>query len=150
MSPGHSAITVTVPIALPAITNRREHHFTRARRVRREIAAVLEALRGKTPPTLPVTVAIRRSGWMLQDNDNLVSACKSVRDAIANWLGVDDRDNGLHWRLDQEITRERRCERRRGTLKMVEVVDAKVTITVRPWTPRDGRCALRVSAKKEN
>jgi hypothetical protein len=71
--------------------NAREHPMARHARVKREKKEVAVALHGKSKPTLPCTVVLLRmapsSGL---DDDNLVSALKSVRDAVAAWLKVDD------------------------------------------------------------
>lgn len=37
------------------------------------------------------------------DDDNLVAACKPLRDAIAATLGVDDGDPRIQWRCEQII-----------------------------------------------
>ena len=74
--------------------NDREHHMTRARRVKRERAAVGWALRTAARPALPCTVTMTRiSPSAGLDDDNLVGSLKAVRDAVADWLGVDDRDS---------------------------------------------------------
>jgi len=39
------------------------------------------------------------------DDDNLIAGAKSLRDAIATSLGVDDRDKRLSWEYHQVITR---------------------------------------------
>ena len=76
--------------------NAREHFGARATRVRRERAATARALRdAKCPrPTIPCSVLLTRvapsSGL---DDDNLISSLKGVRDELAKWLGVDDRDS---------------------------------------------------------
>lgn len=72
--------------------NAREHHHARARRVRGERAEVAWALVGRAPPKLPCIVTLTRcapSGGL--DDDNLASALKSIRDQVAEWLGVDDK-----------------------------------------------------------
>jgi hypothetical protein len=42
------------------------------------------------PFPLPARVTMTRHGKRLLDTDNLARALKSVRDVIADWLGVDD------------------------------------------------------------
>lgn len=82
--------------------NAREHWRARARRVKAERQAVAWALvlaqrpdRAKRPE-LPCTVRLTRvapsSGV---DDDNLAGALKSVRDQVAEWLGVDDKRSDL-------------------------------------------------------
>ena len=84
-----------VPIRLVCGANSREHHMARARRIAYEHrivtlamdAHVRHALRG-----VPCTVTLTRIAPRALDvDDNLPSASKGPRDAIAKWLGVDDR-----------------------------------------------------------
>lgn len=85
-------------IAIPGLRtgrggNNREHWAGRARRVRAEREAVSWSLLGRTKPTLPCVVLLTRVAPSAGlDDDNLAGALKSVRDAVAQWLGVDDRD----------------------------------------------------------
>ena len=74
--------------------NVREHHMARARRVRAEKERVgWELKRLHQKPPLPCVVTLTRlapsSGL---DTDNLAGAMKAIRDAVADWLGVDDKD----------------------------------------------------------
>ncbi|HEX7687558.1 MAG TPA: hypothetical protein VF453_07620 [Burkholderiaceae bacterium] len=73
--------------------NDRENHWARARRVKAEHHAVGWSLAGRPKPALPCVIRITRAapGNGL-DTDNLQGACKAVRDAIAKWIGVDDRE----------------------------------------------------------
>lgn len=72
--------------------NAREHHHARARRVKGERAVIGWSLAAKPRPVTPLRVTLTRiapsSGL---DDDNLASALKSVRDAFAEWIGVDDK-----------------------------------------------------------
>jgi hypothetical protein len=36
------------------------------------------------------------------DDDNLGSSFKAIRDEVAAWLGIDDRDPRVRWRCEQE------------------------------------------------
>ena len=49
------------------------------------------------------------------DDDNLAHACKPLRDAIADWLGIDDGSNRLRWQYGQVETKEGK-----GTVGMIE------------------------------
>lgn len=84
--------------------NRREHHFARASRVRREKLATLAALRATgRPMALPVVVTLTRISARAMDSDGAVASLKAVRDTVAMYLGVDDRDSPrLVWRYAQE------------------------------------------------
>jgi hypothetical protein len=44
-----------------------------------------------TPPSAPLTVLMTRHSAGTLDDDGLRAALKSVRDGIADWLGVDDK-----------------------------------------------------------
>lgn len=73
--------------------NVREHHMARHRRVKREKEAVAWCLAAKHKPALPCVVTLTRmapSNGL--DDDNLTGALKGARDAVAAWLGVDDKD----------------------------------------------------------
>ena len=74
-----------------------EHHMARARRVKAEKTAVGWALKQFGPrPDIPCTFVITRCapGNGL-DYDGLVHACKATRDAIADWMLVDDKHSSL-------------------------------------------------------
>lgn len=73
--------------------NAREHFHAKAKRVRKEREAAASALAGKPKPPLPCSVLLTRcapSNGL--DDDNLVGSLKGVRDQVADWLGVNDRD----------------------------------------------------------
>jgi hypothetical protein len=142
---GPGVVDVTLPLHLAPVGNRREHPLARARRTRREIAAVLGALVGRTRPPLPAVVLLVRVGWNRLDVDGLVASTKGPIDALAHWLEVDDRDRRLFWRLAQRVTRETRIVRR-GTGPLRREAAASLLIIVRPWQPSDGDDPLRVLA----
>jgi hypothetical protein len=137
-------VAVELPLTLRSLGNRREHWRARARRTQREHAAVLGALAGLEAPSLPVVVELTRVGWNTLDVDGLVASVKGPIDALAQWVGVDDRDRRLHWHLAQAITRETRMVRHARTLR--SEVAALLRIVVRPWQPSDGSDPLRVLA----
>jgi hypothetical protein len=122
------------------VGNRREHPYARARRTRREIGAVLGGLAGQTAPALPVVFELTRTGWNRLDPDGLVAAMKAPIDALAKWIGADDRDRRLFWRLAQSVTREVRL---RGGRREAA---ASLRIVVRPWQSSEGDDPLRVLA----
>jgi len=82
--------------------NGREHHLARARRVKAERHAVSWMLPPQRP-ALPVVVTMTRvsPGTVPMDDDNLSGALKAVRDAVATWLGIDDRDPRVRWAYEQ-------------------------------------------------
>lgn len=73
--------------------NAREHWQARSRRVKAERAATAWMLKPATRPQLPCTVLLTRVAPSAGvDDDNLSGALKAVRDQVAEWLGVDDKD----------------------------------------------------------
>lgn len=88
---------MTHPICIPLKTGRgmnaREHFLARSRRVRKEREAAAWVLKTEAKPALPCSVLLTRvapSNGL--DDDNLAGALKGVRDEVAKWLGVDDKD----------------------------------------------------------
>ena len=72
--------------------NTREHWRVRAKRVRGEKSVIGWELAGvKKPPTPCVVLLTRVAPSAGLDDDNLAGALKSVRDAVADWIGVDDK-----------------------------------------------------------
>lgn len=87
------SMLVCIPLRTSSGLNAREHWRARTARVRKEREAVGWMLRACPKPALPCSVLLTRvapsSGL---DDDNLAGSLKSVRDEVARWLGVDDRD----------------------------------------------------------
>lgn len=82
---------ITVPMRTVRGMNTREHFRTRVKRVRAEKEVIAWELVKQTRPPIPCTCLLTRvapSNGL--DDDNLAGALKSVRDAVATWLGVDD------------------------------------------------------------
>jgi hypothetical protein len=105
-----TAIEYTLPLYLRGSQNAREHWAVRAKRVRteRHTAAWMTraALRdaGVRPCVAAgaIVVTIRRHGSVpFTDTDNLVGACKAVRDGIADALEMNDGDPRIEWRYAQ-------------------------------------------------
>ena len=85
-------VLADIPLRLGRGQNDRIGWPERARRVKSERESIGWALIGKPKPSLPCAVLITRvaPGNGL-DDDNIVGACKAVRDAFAKWVGVDDK-----------------------------------------------------------
>jgi len=103
-------LTLEAPVLIQSAANLREHHHTRGKRVAREREAVTLALwahGGRTggPVLLSahgrLLVSFTRLATRLLDDDNLIGGVKASRDAVAAWLGVDDRDPRVTWGYDQ-------------------------------------------------
>jgi len=60
-------------------------------------------LRGGAVPQLPAAVRLTRVAPRPLDDDNLQRALKAVRDGVADWLGVDDRDPRVRWFYAQAV-----------------------------------------------
>lgn len=99
---------IEIPIALPSVSNLREHWAAKARRVKsqrkatrwRLVAGLISALVDPTTRT-PVAVTLTRVSPRKLDDDNLCGAFKAVRDEVAAYFGVDDADPRLTWRYAQ-------------------------------------------------
>ena len=99
--PAFQPIVVQLPIRIHSRANKREHWTVTAKRDKREKQTVA-ALMPSTPPPLPVKVTLTRSAPRFLDGDNLQGGMKAVRDAVAAWLGADDRDgSGITWAYEQ-------------------------------------------------
>lgn len=96
----------TINLKLGRGQNDREHHFARARRVKREKEIVGWNLRAQRPPAGLVRVVLTRmkAGKGL-DGDNLQGSLKAPRDAVAEWLGRDDADPTIQWVYAQAPTK---------------------------------------------
>lgn len=96
-------IAVEIPgLRLDVTANSRLHWAARAAKVKRQRAVVGLMLRAVTRPTLPCVVTITRRSPGTLDDDNAVSSAKATRDAVAQWLGVDDRSPLVTWAVTQE------------------------------------------------
>ena len=89
-------------LRLDVTANSRLHWAARAKRVKRQRAVVGLMLRAVGRPTLPCVVTITRRSPGTLDDDNAVSSAKATRDAVAQWLGVDDRSPLVTWVVAQE------------------------------------------------
>ena len=136
------AVVVTIDgLRLVNPLNNRKGWCTVSERGRREKAAVALALRGRTPPALPVVVTIARVGRGTMDGDGLQASAKHVRDSVAAWLGCDDGDPRVTWLYEQ--TRGPVGVRLTAEPRVAQVVTVAVTGTqwadaMRTMLDRDG------------
>jgi hypothetical protein len=94
---------VDVPLRLGAGLNDRLHWRARRRQWAHEKTVVGYLLGGRPRPPLPVAVTVTRVAPSRGlDDDNLAGASKAVRDAVAAWLRIDDRDERISFRYHQE------------------------------------------------
>lgn len=107
----------TVPVRTVSTLNVREDWRRRADRAREHRNTAWMMLRAMhSTPAVPCTVLMTRVAPRPLDDDNLRGALKAVRDGIADWLGVDDRDPRVKWEYGQ----------RKGAIKFY-AVDVEVT-----------------------
>lgn len=98
-----ATVTLTYTCDLPSAANLREHHMARARRANSQRNGVQwELKRVPKLPDLPVVVQLTRIAGRFLDDDNLAHAFKSVRDGVADALGIKDNDPRVTWAYTQE------------------------------------------------
>lgn len=88
---------IYLPIRLESTANKREHWAQKAKRAKAHRFAAIAV----PPHPLPCIVTIIRIAPRPLDDDNLAISAKSLRDGIADRLGVDDRDPRVMWRYGQ-------------------------------------------------
>ena len=96
---------VTMPIKIESIANKREHWRVRAHRAalqRNGVHLSLKVNASVRPPVPPLVVTLTRIAPRELDSDNLAIGFKSVRDGIADWLGVNDNNKRITWSYAQE------------------------------------------------
>ena len=97
------SLLVFVPVETPSLANLREHWASRSRRAALHRSTALWHMRAhQTKPSLPCVVKLTRISPRELDDDNLRPALKSVRDGVADWLNIDDRDPLVKWEYGQE------------------------------------------------
>jgi hypothetical protein len=67
-----------------------------------ELATAGDGLAYLDLPAVEVTLVRITPSSRGLDDDNLASAFKAIRDEVAKWLGVDDRDPRVSWKYAQE------------------------------------------------
>ena len=88
-------VTVTIPLRTYSKLNERHGWRKRARIAKAErLAGFMFCPRGLVPP---MTVTLTRVGPQLLDDDAVPGALKSVRDGIADRIGINDRDPRVTW-----------------------------------------------------
>lgn len=91
-------------LILDVSPNSRHHWATKARKVKaqRKTVAWMLKLFGGVPPAPPLVVVLTRIGPRKLDDDNVTGTLKYTRDSVAEWLGLDDGDDRLTWKCQQE------------------------------------------------
>ena len=82
----------------------RQGMFGRSARAKKQRDMAYLAFCGRfgKAPTPPLVITITRIGPRELDSDNLAGSAKHVRDGIADWLMINDRDKRLQWKYAQE------------------------------------------------
>ena len=100
---------IEIPHRLVNEANRRDHWSCKADRTkstRNKVNFALCLCRGLFP-SFPCHVTMIRRGPREMDSDGLSRSCKAVRDEVAAFSGIDDRDsNGWVWEPKQEKCKE--------------------------------------------
>lgn len=104
-------VTTTVELVTRAEANQHTHWRARQERAKEANEVVFDALSLAADPIDPrpglvvrLTRIVGREREQL-DDDNTTGALKHVRDAVARWLGVDDRDPCVSWTTTELFTR---------------------------------------------
>lgn len=116
-------IDVTIKgLRLVSEANARGSWHAGASRAAEQRRATWLALRPHRPVGVPCVVRIVRIAPSMLDDDNLARAAKAVRDEVASWLSIDDRDPRVSWCVAQA----------KGGVR-----EYAVRIIVRPWSPSE-------------
>jgi hypothetical protein len=97
-------VKIMIPCKTVSEANAREHWAQKAKRAaaQRGLALLLCRAELGTPPPLPLRIRMVRISPRGFDTDNLAGSQKHLRDGIADWLGIDDRDPRVEWVYLQE------------------------------------------------
>ena len=100
-------LSVTLPAHLVNTSNARQHWGTTARKAKvRHTVALAVTTRARTFNVAlhagNLAVRLVYIGPRQLDDDGVASAVKSLRDGVADAMGVDDRDPRVTWVPDQE------------------------------------------------
>lgn len=95
MKPANDQTTRAIEIKLKLVNENNDHSHWRNRqrraRAQHHQVALHLAASGMKTPELPCLVTITRLSRGTLDDDGAVSSAKFVRDAVARWIGVDDK-----------------------------------------------------------
>ena len=95
-----------VPVRLESTANKREHWRTRHTRAKTHRNSAFYSTPHNINPPCIVTITRVAPGRPL-DDDNLAISAKSVRDGIADRLGIDDGSDQVKWNYAQEKATKR-------------------------------------------
>ena len=96
----------SIPIAMKPQANMSEHWAVKATRTRNEraIARIYynNHIFTKPPETGPIEITLKRLGNRRFDSGNLGHAFKAIQDGIADAMGINDGNQRLRWKYEQE------------------------------------------------
>jgi hypothetical protein len=108
-----TAVEFFIPGSVPSAANLRECWPAKARRVKRQRQQAFLLARYGVGLTLAAdvqacggTITLTRCAPRKLDSDNLAGSLKATRDGIASALGVNDGDERIAWRYEQEKCRD--------------------------------------------
>lgn len=115
-------MTLEIPIAITNPLNGSQGTTMRGRmavagRRAKQRATIELVLKPQPKRPLPCVVILTRIAPRRFDGDGLAAAFKGVRDEIAKWLGVDDRDERIVWHYLQAKSLVPRAESIRITVR---------------------------------
>ena len=97
-------LRVQIPIRLISEANTTGHWTTKAKRVKDQRGTTSLICKSKLHNKeikLPLTVTITRIAPRTLDTDNLSSSAKATRDAVADSIGINDKDERVTWLYKQ-------------------------------------------------
>lgn len=100
---------IEIPLKIESTLNKREHWARRAKLAKAQRDAAHYGLIGLLPTgesslyrRMAKVVKLTRIAPRELDTDNLAGGFKSVRDGVADWLGINDNDPRVTWQYAQE------------------------------------------------
>jgi hypothetical protein len=102
LKPKEAGRVIEIPLRIESTLNKREHWSARAKRAskQRSDAHAMVWFERKSV-SLPCAVHLTRVAPRSMDDDNLAGGFKSVRDGVADALGINDNDDRVTWAYAQ-------------------------------------------------
>jgi hypothetical protein len=95
-------LSAQFPLKTVSTLNEREHWAARSRRAKQHRSETFMQLRcAALGHSVPCAVTLTRIAPRALDGDNLQASLKNVRDGVADFLKVDDRDSRVTWAYAQ-------------------------------------------------
>lgn len=98
-------ITARLPLKTESLNVLLDMHWrARIKLAKMHRTYAMHSMRAKASPSsivLPIVVTLTRYSAGTLDDDNLIGACKAIRDGIADWLRIDDADPRVRYVYEQ-------------------------------------------------